>query len=195
MEILILLAFIISVLFNIKLFFDLNRSKNETKKLEELVTIDRITKVNNKYKIELILEEQIFISKRYDRHLCMIQFSIDNFKEKSEEYGDKLFNNLLKEFVTIVQNEIRLSDVLGRWSEEEFCIVLPETSMIHGVMLAEKLRQKIETYSFGEVGNITASFGVTIFNDRDQIQTFISRVQSALYKAKKDDGVNKVEVI
>lgn len=194
MEIFILVALAISIILNIKFAIDLSNRKKEIKKLEELVTIDSITKVNNKYKIELILEEQIFISKRYNRHLCLVQFSLDGSNELQKKFGTNIFDDILKNLVSLVLKEVRLSDVVGRWNEHEFCIVLPETSMIHAVMLAEKLRQKIEIYQFDKVENITASFGITIFNEKDQIQTFTSRVQNALNKAK-ESGVNKIEVL
>lgn len=184
----------VSVIINIKFFLDLLKSKKEISRLEELVSIDHVTKINNKYKIKLILEEQIFISKRYERNLCFIQFSLDNSEELHQKYGENVYDEILKELIALVLKEIRLSDVIGRWSESEFCIVLPETSMIHAVMLAEKLRQKVELYQFDKVDGITVSFGITTLNDKDQVETFISRAQSALHKVK-ESGVNKIEVI
>lgn len=194
MDIIILVLLVLSVLLNVKFILDLSKNKKEINKLEELVTIDRITKVNNKYKIELILEEQIFISKRYDRHLCLIQFALDEGNSLRQKLGNNIYDEILKSLVALVLKEVRLSDVVGRWNDQEFCIVLPETSMIHAVMLAEKLRQKIEIYQFETADNITASFGITILNEKDQIQTLVSRAQSALNKAK-EGGVNKIEVL
>lgn len=190
----IILALVISIIINIKLYFDSIDSRKKRELLESLATIDHVTKVNNKYKLEMILEEQIFIAKRYDRHLSIIQFSIDDLTEIRIKNGTNVYEEILKEIVQLVSKEIRLSDVLGRWSEQQFTILLPETSMIHAVMLAEKLRQKIEAHSFAKVDKITASFGISIMNDKDQIQTLVERVDHALFKAK-ESGVNKIEVI
>ena len=194
MEIIVVVLLIISILLNIKFFLDLQRTKSAHKELEGLATIDPITKINNKYKIEMVLEEQIFISRRYDRNLCLIQFSIDEFSNITNTYGEKVYDEILKEVVSLISKEVRLSDVMARWNNQEFVVVLPETSMIHAVMLAEKLRQKIEIHQFENVESITACFGITVINSKDQVDTFVNRAQDALYKAK-DSGPNKVEVI
>ncbi len=194
MNSILIILLIVSILLNIKFFMDIQKCKNASKELEGLATIDPITKINNKYKIEMVLEEQIFISRRYDRNLCLIQFSIDEFIELSSKNGEAACNSILKELVSLVEKEVRVSDILGRWNEQEFIVALPETSMIHAVMLAEKLRQKIEIHQFENIESITACFGITVMNEKDQVNTFVSRAQNALYKAK-ESGINKVEVI
>ena len=194
MNTILIILLVVSALLNIKLFLDLRKCKNESKELEGLATIDGVTKVNNKYKIEMVLEEQIFISRRYDRNLCIVQFSIDDFSELTNLHGEKICDEMLKELVGVVLKEVRVSDVVGRWNNQEFIIVLPETSMIHAVMLAEKLRQKIEIHQFENIESITSCFGITVMNEKDQVDTFVNRAQNALYKAK-ENGINKVEVI
>lgn len=194
MNSLIIVLLVISILLNIKFYLDLQKSKKQAQELEGLATIDPVTKVNNKYKIEMVLEEQIFISRRYDRNLCVIQFSIDEFSDLLNLQGEKACDELLKELVSVVLKEVRVSDVLGRWNNQEFIVALPETSMIHAVMLAEKLRQKIEIHQFENIESVTACFGITVMNEKDHVDTFVNRAQNALYKAK-EHGINKVEVI
>jgi diguanylate cyclase (GGDEF)-like protein len=78
----------------------------------------------------------------------------------------------------------RKIDFVGRWGGEEFLITCPETDLTGLIQLAEKLRVKIEKYSFPNVGNITSSFGVTIYQNGDDVSQLISKADSALYQAK-----------
>ncbi len=185
---------VVSIVVNIKLFLDLQKRKRLCKSLEEIATTDHLTKINNKYKIKLVLKEQMAIAKRYNRYLSIIRFSIDNFNDLRLKYGEDACNEVIQDIVELVTNDIRFSDVLGRWDDNGFIVVLPETSLIHAVMLAEKLRQKVEIYQFTKIEKLTASFGVSVMNDNDELETFAARAQTALNKAR-DVGDNKIEVI
>jgi len=79
-----------------------------------------------------------------------------------------------------------------RWGGEEFVVISPETDFDGGVSLAEKIRTRLETTDFTEIGHRTASFGVTAFANGDDIENIINRVDAGLYAAKQG-GRNRVE--
>ena len=163
------------------------------KKLEILATFDNLTSVYNRYKLDLSLEEQIEIVKRYKRDLSIIFCDIDFFKKINDIYGHKIGDKVLRELANFISERLRKSDIFGRWGGEEFLILLPETSKEEAVILAEKLRKNIEKYRFNKIGKLTCSFGVVTLKENDNLDTIILRVDKKLYEAKLN-GRNRVEV-
>ncbi len=161
--------------------------------LQKLATVDRLTGVYNRYKMDLSLDEQIEIAKRYKRALSVIFFDIDFFKKVNDTYGHKVGDEVLKELAYLVSNHLRKSDIFGRWGGEEFLIILPETTKKEAHKLAEKLRNYIQLHKFNKIDKLTCSFGITTLKEKDNSKTVLSRVDKRLYKAKQN-GRNRVEV-
>ncbi len=173
---------------------EIAKRKKLEKELEKLATIDKLTSIYNRYKTDLSLHSQIEISKRYKRPLSLIFFDIDFFKKVNDSYGHKAGDMVLSKLCEIVSRSVRKSDIFGRWGGEEFLIILPETTEDEAISLAEKLRQKIEKYTFDKVKNITCSFGVTNYKNGDNSETIMMRVDKQLYKAKQN-GRNRIEFV
>ncbi len=81
----------------------------------------------------------------------------------------------------------------GRFGGEEFIIICPESSIEDVKKLMENFRTKIENHNFKSIRNKTASFGVTISKNGDNIDSILKRADKALYEAK-ESGRNKVAV-
>lgn len=105
--------------------------------------------------------------------------------------GHKAGDSVLQELTALVSKNIRQSDAFGRWGGEEFLIVLPETNLKNSVILAEKLRKRVEQYNFVEVGKVICSFGVNTMKENDTLDQMIKKVDDMLYIAK-ENGRNKV---
>ena len=102
--------------------------------------------------------------------------------------GDKVLIQLAE----ILKNNTRTTDFIGRWGGEEFIIICTKTKRIEALKVAENVKNIIESYNnFKGIGNITASFGVTTFNESDTITSFLSRVDDAMYHSKKQ-GKNRI---
>ena len=172
---------------------EIARRKLLENELKKLATVDKLTSIYNRYKMDLSLEEQIEIAKRYERPLSIIFFDIDCFKKINDTYGHKVGDKVLKELAHLVSSKLRKSDIFGRWGGEEFLIILPETTKEEAIALAEKLRKYIQTYTFDKINKLTCSFGVTTLQNDDNYKTIITRVDKKLYKAKQN-GRNRVEV-
>lgn len=189
----IILLIIIIIVWVIYLKKEIKKRNILEDQLERLATMDKLTSIYNRYKMDLSLEEQIEIAKRYNRYLSLIFLDIDFFKNINDTYGHKVGDIVLVELSKLVLKTIRKSDIFGRWGGEEFLIILPETEKKEAIKLAEKLRKKIENYKFDKVDKtITCSFGVTSFIENDDIEKIMIRVDKNLYKAKQN-GRNKVE--
>lgn len=161
--------------------------------LERLATTDQLTGIYNRHKFEELFQHEIDRSRRYKKELSLIMLDIDYFKNVNDTYGHDAGDMVLKNVVNIVKTSIRNTDIFARWGGEEFLILCPETDMDAAEMIAQKLRRNIEVFDFDKVGKITSSFGVTLYNEEDDQDTFTKRVDEALYEAK-DGGRNRVVV-
>ncbi len=139
------------------------------------------------------LHAEIKRARRHKTPLSIIMFDIDRFKTINDIHGHDTGDYVLKDISKIVSENLRENDIFVRWGGEEFLILAPETDIFHAKLLADKLRIIIREFHFSGVGNISSSFGVAQFDENDDTDSFIKRVDINLYKAKRS-GRDKVEV-
>lgn len=161
--------------------------------LREIATTDPLTLLFNRRKFSEVAEYEIDRESRYRSGLSLIMCDIDEFKKVNDKYGHKVGDEVLKTFAKILQGSTRKSDVVARWGGEEFVVLISNTDPKLAPDIADKLRTSIEQTDFKIVGKVTASFGVAFFEENDNEETLISRVDQALYQAK-GNGRNCVEV-
>lgn len=159
--------------------------------LKLLSITDKLTGTYNRIKIDECLEIEAKRYNRYDHEFGIIIIDIDFFKKVNDTYGHQAGDKVLQEFANLIKDNIRKTDVLGRWGGEEFVVICIEIDKQNLLLLAEKLRNKIQEYDFYKAGRKTASFGVTMYKKNEKIENFINRADTALYEAKKT-GRNKV---
>lgn len=160
--------------------------------LEQLSRVDSLTGIANRMRLDESLREEMERARRYRHGLSVVLFDIDHFKYINDTHGHQAGDKVLKALADLVQEQIRQTDVFGRWGGEEFLIVCPETRSDTAKMLAEKLRDMLYQQSFKDVGRVTASFGIASWTEGDQFKDVISRADQALYRAKAG-GRNRVE--
>ena len=85
----------------------------------------------------------------------------------------------------MLNHSTRITDEVGRWGGEEFMIVCPETNLEDAEVVAEKVRKAVEDYEFPEVGSITVSLGVAMYEAPLELQRTIAEADLYLYEAKK----------
>ena len=168
--------------------------EEKNKQLEVLATKDYLTGLYNRSKIDEALEYNIKRAKRYNDIFGVILIDIDYFKLVNDKHGHQVGDIVLQEFSTLLVQSSRETDTVGRWGGEEFLIIIENIDKESIINLAEKLRRTIELYEFSVIESNTASFGVSIYNPQDEINTLISRADTALYKAK-NEGRNRVEFL
>ena len=159
--------------------------KKKQKSIEDQATHDALTKIYNRYGINRVLSNKIYEYKRYQETFSIIFFDIDYFKNVNDTYGHDIGDFVLQNIAKIVSNNIRESDIFGRWGGEEFIVILPKTPLNEAVRVANKLRKSIESEHFGIEQKITCSFGVTEVREGDTASTLLKRADEYLYIAKE----------
>lgn len=185
-----LLALFLFVLLAASLWlFVLKREIKEKERMEQrlkhLAHLDSLTSICNRYMLDVTLDKEIALSKRYGTPLSIIFFDIDGFKKINDGYGHDVGDAVLSELSRVVSNAVRESDILGRWGGDEFLLILPGTEEENAVKLAEELNRLIEKHVFKKHLSIHCTFGVTSYKEGDNRQTIMSRVDKYFYAAKK----------
>ena len=159
--------------------------------------MDALTGLNNRRQFEIRLGEQYAASNRQNTPLCAIMIDIDYFKKSNDTYGHAIGDKVLKTVASIIKEHLREYDIPSRYGGEEFCILLPHTTIQEAQIVAERLRSAVESTKIEldskQSINLTISLGLSELDIKDMPEDLYMKADSALYKAK-ESGRNKVVV-
>jgi diguanylate cyclase (GGDEF)-like protein len=128
------------------------------------------------------------------RPVTAMIFDIDHFKSINDRFGHPAGDEILKLFATIVNSNLRISDLSGRIGGEEFAALLP-CSLEEGVVAGERVREGFEAAGIvcedGAV-DTTVSIGVAGGPAGTELEVLLAAADTALYQAKRG-GRNRVE--
>ena len=172
---------------------DISERKESQLRIEALSITDTLTQLYNRLKLDEIFSMKLATARRYNTAFSVIIIDIDYFKNVNDTWGHQAGDDVLKEFANILKNNVRETDVIGRWGGEEFLILSSDTDLNGAVELSEKLREIISLFKFSFAEHKTASFGVSSHHVGDDEKTMVKRADEALYSAK-EKGRNRVEV-
>lgn len=162
-------------------------------KLERLASTDSLTGIWNRYHLESSIDTELSAAQRYQRPCALILFDIDHFKQFNDTHGHEAGDRVLREVTAVVAENLRDTDLLGRWGGEEFLVLVTNSNLGSAERLAERLRQAVLGLDLGKLGSVTASFGVVAYREGDTRRSLIKRADLAMYQAK-EAGRNRVAV-
>lgn len=165
------------------------REKNAL--LEQVSITDKLTGVFNRHHLDQILSDHFAHAKRYERHVSVVIFDLDHFKEVNDTYGHQVGDHILQAFPQTVMGCIRNSDVFGRWGGEEFLLICPETDTDQAVQVAEKIRTQFAHLTLAGLPKTTVSAGVADDSNAETLHELIGQADKQLYAAKSA-GRNQV---
>lgn len=170
-------------------FTDITSFEKENKKLQRQATTDTLTGIDNRFRLQEILEEW----KARDESYGVIFFDIDHFKQINDEYGHDKGDEILVGLARLIKTELRDEDIFARLGGEEFVVLLKGASLPKATEIAQRLRQAIEQHPFPMQRRVSCSFGVAKNQFREEPEETIKRADLAMYLAKRA-GRNRVEV-
>lgn len=160
-----------------------------SRKFEQQAMHDVLSGLHNRRGIMANLEHEYARSKRSQLNTSVIMCDIDFFKKVNDKYGHEKGDEVIKTVGHIFNSELRKQDSLARWGGEEYLFLLPTTNDEQAMLLAEKLRKKIEETLFQYKNtqfNITVSMGIRQFTSFDTIDDAINSADKKLYQAKSE---------
>lgn len=166
--------------------------------LEMLAQHDGLTGLYNRRAFTRLAQEELARVRRYPSDTAVIMADIDFFKKVNDVYGHPVGDEVLRNMANCLSSNVRGSDVVARIGGEEFMVLLPQTSVEEALVLAEKLRIRVQD-SPAQVGDlhisITASFGLTgvAAGQSVSVDDIYTAADNALYGAKHQ-GRNRVVI-
>jgi len=171
---------------------DVTERKRMEEEIQQLLIRDQLTGTYNRRKIDQVFKAEKQRVHAGNQQLSVIMVDIDHFKKVNDAHGHQVGDAVLSAIAGIFKTTIREKDILGRWGGEEFLIICPETDLDGALVLAEKLRKKLDEAKIPVAGRQTCSFGVAQLMKDENIDAMVYRADAALYRAK-ENGRNRVE--
>jgi diguanylate cyclase len=157
--------------------------------LHQISRTDGLTGLFNRKTWEQSLRHEFKRFQRYHHACSLIMFDIDHFKRINDNYGHPAGDEVIRRTASTLLAGLRESDVAGRYGGEEFAVILVDTDAAGALVVAERLRTKIEACSVTYEKNIinyTVSLGIAELSTKITDPTmWIDTADRGLYNAKR----------
>jgi diguanylate cyclase (GGDEF)-like protein len=157
-------------------------------------TMDVLTRVPNQRAITSSLLDAMSYANRYNHPLSVAMVDLDMLTSINREMGRKAGDKALQAVASVFTDTLRMPDHAGRYGEEEFLVILPNTTLKNATTIAERIRdgvESVECHLDGKKIPITVSIGASQFHKGEDLERFLVRIDKALASAKAS-GRNRV---
>lgn len=162
----------------------------------QLSMVDGLTGLNNRAWLNDRLPALIEEAHAEKKPLSLIMIDLDHFKKFNDNHGHLTGDKALRAAAGVLTAALRPSDFAVRYGGEELTVILPDSGLQAGKMVAQRLCERMrETDVFNDTAitlpHLTASFGVTTLNPGQTAEALIASADAALYRAK-NAGRNQI---
>ncbi|WP_062379959.1 diguanylate cyclase [Pseudomonas abietaniphila] len=169
----------------------LSRSK---KALEKLSTTDSLTGLMNHGAWKDLLTVEFNNCQTLNRQNSVALIDIDHFKNINDTYGHIIGDNVLKQLSSVLSAGLRESDLAGRYGGDEFCVILPDTTLAQATDVLERLRRTVHEHTHSVLPDLKVSLSIGIAPYGPHLtdaSMWLHEADMALYDAKST-GRNRV---
>lgn len=148
---------------------------------------DPLTGANNRTAMNSALIRETELARRHGMPLSLIALDVDHFKAINDRYGHLAGDHVLKCIAEAISECTRSSDMFFRYGGEEFLILASNTALEGAMMLAERIRRRVESLEchYGEEQiPVAISLGISCYRPGDNSETLFEKADTALYAAK-----------
>jgi diguanylate cyclase (GGDEF)-like protein len=176
---------------------ELTTQNHELKRLvleSQMVAVtDELTQVYNRRGLLEIGAREVARARRFGHPLTALMVDIDHFKSINDNLGHLVGDVALSEVAHRMRSLLRQVDLIGRFGGEEFAVLLPETDLRGGTLLAERLRLAVAQPMQTDGGQlqVTISVGVAALDPAQSLHALIDEADARLLRAK-ELGRNRV---
>jgi diguanylate cyclase (GGDEF)-like protein len=149
-----------------------------------LADLDALTGLHNRRYFHETLAREVSRAHRYDRHLALIVFDLDDFKTINDRIGHLAGDAVLTDIAERMREVVRQADIACRVGGDEFSVILPESTLEDADQLYARLRRAIAARPALHAGRIAVSAGMAELKPDDDPTAFFQRADDALYRAK-----------
>ncbi|HEX7078005.1 MAG TPA: sensor domain-containing diguanylate cyclase [Candidatus Eisenbacteria bacterium] len=164
------------------------------RRAEQLAITDDLTQVYNYRFLKMALKREVKRAARFSQKFSLLMIDVDNLKIYNDQNGHLRGSEVLRIVAQILTREARSIDLVAKYGGDEFVVICPQTAREGACVLAERIKQSVETTSFPLVppGVITVSLGVATYPVNGiSAGELLEAADIALYAAKTA-GKNRV---
>lgn len=175
---------------------EMEELRGELVSVRKVATTDGLTGLLNRHAFQDVMDD--IINRQGGGVVTLAILDIDFFKQVNDTWGHPMGDSVIKYVASLVNKHVADHHHVARYGGEELVIVMPDTDKRTAWGISEKIRCEMEEVRLKRksdnqsLGEITVSIGLTEKQDEDSVESFISRADSALYKAKQL-GRNRIE--
>ena len=155
--------------------------------LKDRVFVDTLTRAYTREYLAQRSALEMAQSRESGSPLYFVIFDLDKFKRINDELGHVDGDNALRQLSQVTKSVVRKADVFARFGGDEFVLLLPNISESNALHLVERVREGINAITISGV-SLSSSFGVTLMQQNDTLETLIQRADRALYTSKEKGG-------
>ncbi len=159
---------------------------------EPASTLDRLCSVFDPDSLRRILDSEITRATQLGRPLSVALVNLDHFRRFNEVHGHAAGDRHLQAVAREIQRQLpRQADSIARCSGEEFCVVLPDTSLQGAMLVCERIRAGLAALRIDGLqaeGEVTASLGLVslVPEEGADHRRVLRRASDALMRAKRE---------
>ena len=156
--------------------------------MERVAVSDGLTEVYNARFLQTALRRELRRASRYVEELSVAMVDVDNFAAYKDQHGVPRSSLLLREVATMLAQQVRSYDLIGRHGSNGFMLILPQTGIEGAVDVAERMRAAIEAHAFAPqaAGAITVSVGIASFpQEGAEVKALVPKAARALLYAQQ----------
>jgi diguanylate cyclase (GGDEF)-like protein/excisionase family DNA binding protein len=148
---------------------------------------DALTGLYNHRYLHERLSDELHRAREVDKPLSVLFCDLDHFKQYNDAHGHSAGDKVLREIAHLIEQGVRNVDIAGRYGGEEFVVLLVETDADAALLVAERIRERIEAAGFVADGHpLTVSIGVATYpGDGERREELLERADAAMYVAKR----------
>lgn len=172
---------------------EISRINHNFDQMRRVLYHDALTGVFNRAFFEMRFAEELERAVRFNGSACLISADIDFFKSLNDEFGYDMGNAVLRTLATTLKRKVRKIDMVCRYGDDDFLIIVPETSADNAMRVAEMLRRETETQDFpGIPRGVTISCGVAEYLTHGATREELISAADAALAFAKSSGRNQV---
>jgi len=150
---------------------------------------DALTGLYNRRSFDRFLLEEWDTAKRARMPVAMLILDVDRFKNYNDTFGHPVGNQVLERLSTLIKESVRATDLLFRYAGDEFAVLLPKTGLEQAVMVAEKIRQRVNEQQLeieGSPRQLSVSIGAAeLLAEMRAPEDLVQLADRALYYSKE----------
>ena len=161
-------------------------------RLKRVGLSDSLTGVNNRRFFDQRLLEEVGRARRTQEPLTCLFMDVDHFKRVNDEHGHQTGDQVRRVVAGFIREQLRASDVLGRYGGEEFIVIMSDSSeeeakasIVKFRLARKKLRIPHKTSNTDKYVTTSAGVIVQALSANSTIEKFVKNADNALYQAKE----------